>query len=494
MLREMSMRVGELGRRTGVGVSTLRAWERRFQFLVPQRSPAGHRIYLEADVERVEAVLRLVSEGLTLSAAVGRVSSMGSGALPSGEGEALLFGQILQVMSQGVWVSRDGRTRFANRKMADLMGCSIDDLVSRPVLDFHTPEELQADKTRGKRVRAGERLSFTQKLRRTDGTTFLARVTTTPLFNQAGQYEGAVALVDDVTARTEAENESRFRNALLDAVGEAVMAARPDGTIVYANPAVETLLGWRVSELIGENGIELLAPQDTIPSALSFHSGLLGKKRQSGELRLTRRDGTQVVAHVTGAPVLDVNRELVGLIAVLTDTSDRNRLEEEIRVQEQQAEVVALLGARALRSGPGDEASVLTEAVGAVQRVLQAEYGLLIVIGDSCGSVRVLLPLDNDLQDPGSIPVGSRSLTGYTALARKVVIVEDATRDRRIDFAALRPKQLGLRSAIAAPVFGRSGVRAVVIAASTQPHKFSQSSAHFVQSMANIAGIVLGRS
>ena len=40
-------------------------------------------------------------------------------------------------------------------------------------------------------VRAGERLHFTQELRRAvDGTIFLAEVATTPIFNQAGQYEG----------------------------------------------------------------------------------------------------------------------------------------------------------------------------------------------------------------------------------------------------------------------------------------------------------------
>src|SRR3954447_17499429 len=73
----MAMRVGELARRTGVGVSTLRAWERRFRFLEPQRSAAGHRVYDETDVERVEAVVRLVAEGLTLQAAITRVTTVG---------------------------------------------------------------------------------------------------------------------------------------------------------------------------------------------------------------------------------------------------------------------------------------------------------------------------------------------------------------------------------------------------------------------------------
>src|SRR6185503_63454 len=105
----MGMRVGDLSRRTGVGVSTLRAWERRFNFPQPQRTAAGHRLYDEADVELIDAVVRLIAEGLTLPAAIGRVATIGPAALPSGEGEALLYGQILEASDQGVWVARDGR-------------------------------------------------------------------------------------------------------------------------------------------------------------------------------------------------------------------------------------------------------------------------------------------------------------------------------------------------------------------------------------------------
>ncbi len=486
----MQMRVGELARRTGVGVSTLRAWERRFHFLNPDRSPAGHRLYGPADVERVEAVLRLTSEGLTLPAAVARVSSLGTSALPGGEGEELFFGQILRVASQGVWVSRNGRTRYVNPKMAELMGCTADELLTRPVMDFHSQEDQLAVEARGAGVRAGGRLNFTQELRRADGSTFQAEVTTSPLFNHTGQYEGTVAIVDDVTARNEAQAQSLFRNALLDAIGDAVLAAQPDGTIVYANAAAERLLGWRASELIGENGLELLAPHDAIPEAMSFHSSLLAQQRQSGELSLTRRDGTQVVAHVTGASVFDDSRNLVGLIAVLVDSSDRHRIEHELRVQEQQAEVIALLGTDALRCRATNAEVVLTEVVEAVRRVLQCEYSLLVTTGADGHAVRAMSPPYDPDVEPGPIPLGSRSMTGYTARAGKVVIVQDATRDRRFDFAP-GSMRVGIRSAIAAPVLAPSGVCAVLFASSTEPSQFDQSSSHFMQNMANVVGFAL---
>jgi PAS domain S-box-containing protein len=483
----MEMRVGEFARRTGVGVSTLRAWERRFHFLEPQRSSAGQRLYGEPDVERVEAVLRLLSEGLTLPAAIARVSSLGAGDLDHDEGEAILFGQILQTVNQGVWVSREGRTLYANRKMAQLMDCSVDDLVARPVLDFHDPEDLADYEQRGALVRAGKRVTYTQKLRRGDGSTFLAEGTAMPFFNQAGQYEGAIALVDDVTGRTEAEGESRFRDALLDAIGEAVVAARPDGTILYANPAAEQLFGWRLAELIGQNGLELLPTSQAAASSQEIHSRILQKRGYSGELELTRRDGTQFVAHLTGSPVLDAHGEVLGLIATLRDNSEIVRLEQERHIQDQQAETVALLGARALQADPEDDDSVLVEAVEAIRRVLQADHGLFVAIGGDRNEVRVASPHDDE---PGVIPRGSRSLAGYTALAAKVVILEDANQDRRFDLAP-RPALLGLRSAIAAPVFGRSGVCGVLTAACKEPRRFNQSAAHFMQSIANIVGIVV---
>jgi DNA-binding transcriptional MerR regulator len=57
-----------LSERTGVGASTLRAWERRYGMLTPERTPKGHRLYSEEDVRRVEHILTLLEEGHSLPA------------------------------------------------------------------------------------------------------------------------------------------------------------------------------------------------------------------------------------------------------------------------------------------------------------------------------------------------------------------------------------------------------------------------------------------
>lgn len=67
------LRIGEVSRRTGVSVPTLRAWERRYRLLVPARTDGGHRLYSEDDVARVRAMRRLLDDGWSASAAAREV-------------------------------------------------------------------------------------------------------------------------------------------------------------------------------------------------------------------------------------------------------------------------------------------------------------------------------------------------------------------------------------------------------------------------------------
>ena len=52
---------------TGVNVVTLRAWERRYGIIEPNRSEGGRRLYSDADVERIQTVLDMLDEGMTIS-------------------------------------------------------------------------------------------------------------------------------------------------------------------------------------------------------------------------------------------------------------------------------------------------------------------------------------------------------------------------------------------------------------------------------------------
>lgn len=59
--------IREISRVTGVNTVTLRAWERRYGLLIPQRTTKGHRLYSRADIERVKEIQLWLGRGLAIS-------------------------------------------------------------------------------------------------------------------------------------------------------------------------------------------------------------------------------------------------------------------------------------------------------------------------------------------------------------------------------------------------------------------------------------------
>ena len=59
------LRIGELGRRTGVSPELLRAWERRYGLLEPERSSGGYRLYTAEDERRVHTMKAALSRGIS---------------------------------------------------------------------------------------------------------------------------------------------------------------------------------------------------------------------------------------------------------------------------------------------------------------------------------------------------------------------------------------------------------------------------------------------
>ena len=64
--------ISDVVERTGVAEGTLRMWERRHGFPVPERLPSGHRRYSDAQIESVLRVMAGRTAGLSLAAAIDR--------------------------------------------------------------------------------------------------------------------------------------------------------------------------------------------------------------------------------------------------------------------------------------------------------------------------------------------------------------------------------------------------------------------------------------
>jgi DNA-binding transcriptional MerR regulator len=80
------LRIGELGRRTGLSPDVIRAWERRYDLLQPARTSGNYRLYSVDDIARVRLMQHYLGKGLPASQAAGLVHKVQTAALDTNPG------------------------------------------------------------------------------------------------------------------------------------------------------------------------------------------------------------------------------------------------------------------------------------------------------------------------------------------------------------------------------------------------------------------------
>jgi diguanylate cyclase (GGDEF)-like protein/PAS domain S-box-containing protein len=110
------------------------------------------------------------------------------------------FRRIVHCADEGIWeVDALGHTTFVNPKMAALLDYSIEAMLEQPLARFMDDEGKALLERNIARRQQGvvERNEF--KFIRRDGVEVWASVATNPIFDAAGRYLGALALVNDIT-------------------------------------------------------------------------------------------------------------------------------------------------------------------------------------------------------------------------------------------------------------------------------------------------------
>ncbi|MES9930293.1 MAG: MerR family transcriptional regulator, partial [Candidatus Thiodiazotropha sp. 6PDIVS] len=51
---------------TGINPVTLRAWERRYGLIKPERTPKGHRLYTDEHIQLIRRIIGLIDKGISI--------------------------------------------------------------------------------------------------------------------------------------------------------------------------------------------------------------------------------------------------------------------------------------------------------------------------------------------------------------------------------------------------------------------------------------------
>jgi PAS domain S-box-containing protein len=116
--------------------------------------------------------------------------------------------QIVDNANEGIWaLDTEGRTTFANHKLAEILGTTVEDMDGASVSDF-VHDEDRADAVQSLALRReGIADQFQLRFARADGDDKWCLLSVSGLFDDEGSSTGVLAMVADITERRATERE-----------------------------------------------------------------------------------------------------------------------------------------------------------------------------------------------------------------------------------------------------------------------------------------------
>jgi two-component system sensor histidine kinase/response regulator len=237
-----------------------------------------------------------------------------------------------------------GNKLHVNRKLSELMGYTMDELLT---LDFRAithPEDLANTLVERERLLRGEIPSFQaeHRFRHGNGSEVCASVTAAIARHGDGRPRFFVSVIEDISARKRVEAERLLYSEAFRQAAQPLMLTDLTFAITYANPAFGRLLGYEASALSGRSILDLI-PDDEASRAQYEEARRTLPEGASLSAETERRaaDGTRVPVAVNVSALRDPHGAISAWVTSYVDLRP-------IRAQQAMVRQLAL----ALEQGP----------------------------------------------------------------------------------------------------------------------------------------------
>ncbi len=242
------------------------------------------------------------------------------------------------------WIYDKETLRFLNVNDSAVRhyGYSREEFLSMTILDIRPKEAVQAVKELAYGLR--KRGDFTRgnfRHIKKNGEVIDVQIESNDI-----EFEGRKArlvLSIDVTDRLNSEkalvaSERRFKS-LIQEGGDLITILSPDGTINYASPNHETVLGYKTGELIGKNIIDFLHPDD-YQKTVKLYKVLLSRKRIfTSQFRFRHKNGNWLWVESIASNTL-ADKAVNGFIINSRDVTARMENEKRLRESNERFESI----------------------------------------------------------------------------------------------------------------------------------------------------------
>ena len=245
----------------------------------------------------------------------------------------------------------DGRCVHASRKVTDLLGRSLEDLRRVRYVDLIHPEDRPRVHEGMRRLLAGEIAEFVSEKRyvRKNGTTFWGRGTLALLEDGEGEPWRLLGVLEDLTARQEAESErGRLMSVLEKSLNEIYMFDTASLRFQYVNQGALGNIGYTMEQMRHMTPLDI-KPEFTQAAFRAMVRPLLeGAQEKHVFYTLHRRsDGTNYPVEVHLQCIAHAGQRI--FVAIILDITQRRKAESALAESREKLEAALAEAERANR-------------------------------------------------------------------------------------------------------------------------------------------------
>ena len=257
---------------------------------------------------------------------------------------------VLDTIPQHVfWKDRNSVYLGCNKRGAVAAGLSDPaEIVGKTDYDLPRNREkadlFRADDQRVMQKNAPELHVIEQRLR-ADGKRAWLDTTKIPLRDDKGAVNGILVAFEDITAWKTAEEEKLLQAVLI----KSLLASIPDivyfkdcqGVYLGCNPLFAELVGKKSEEeVIGKTDYDLFNKEQADFFRHHDNEMLKQLKPLQNEEEVVFPDGRKMTIDTLKTPYRDQNGNVIGILGISRDITDRKRMEEELRASKERFELV----------------------------------------------------------------------------------------------------------------------------------------------------------
>jgi sigma-B regulation protein RsbU (phosphoserine phosphatase) len=252
------------------------------------------------------------------------------------------YREIVETANDGIWMlDAELLTVFVNRRMAAILGYTVEEMRGRPLCDFVSNAAWEEKQAGLLRSGSAAREHFQAQYRRKDGSELWADVSRTRTFGDDGALIGVLEMVNDIgpQKRAEGERQQALDRVLLlskavEQTADSVLITDSAGRIDYVNPAFERTTGYMREEALGHTPRPLEPGQHIAGLNEKMWSRLAAGEPYGGTLVNRKKTGELYWANHTITPIKDPVGRITHFVTVLKDVTEARKYhEQEVRLR-----------------------------------------------------------------------------------------------------------------------------------------------------------------